>query len=344
MADVLSQSEVDSLLAALDPGAGGGASLSAGPAIETTGTRPRDYDLQGPDRVNPKRISPAHMRTLQDGLGRFSREFGLELSAMLRTIVEVRLNGLGQLAYSEFTCNLENPTCFNLLKADAIERHAVLDLNPSIVYPILDRLLGGELSPRLSTPPRRQLTEIELRLVTRITAVAISALGSGFANVGELKLRVMQVEKDPRLVPFVPPNEVVLLATFEILLGEMSGILSLCIPLETLGFLVGNPADQCRSSSSQQQAGGRQVPSLETEASNARLEMIVYLAGTRLTAGELMGLSVGDTIVTDKDCREPLEVCVNGQPRFNGFAGLVKGHTAVRITQAIAAPEVTGND
>jgi flagellar motor switch protein FliM len=82
--------------------------------------------------------------------------------------VEVKLTSVDQLTYSEFVFSLENPTCFNLLRAEPLEGNLILDINPSILYPIIDRLLGGGKDGRPLA--RRPLTEIELRLVSRITA------------------------------------------------------------------------------------------------------------------------------------------------------------------------------
>ena len=87
------------------------------------------------------------LQTLHEGFG---RNFGAALSALLRSIVEVKLTSVDQLTYSEFVFSLENPTCFNLLRAAPLEGNLILDINPSILYPIIDRLLGGgrESAPR----------------------------------------------------------------------------------------------------------------------------------------------------------------------------------------------------
>ena len=107
------------------------------------------------------------MRALQTMHEGFGRNFGAALSALLRTIVEVKLTSVDQLTYSEFVFSLENPTCFNLINAAPLEGQLILDINLSMLYPIIDRLLGGGSEP--APPLRRPLTEIELRLVSRIT-------------------------------------------------------------------------------------------------------------------------------------------------------------------------------
>lgn len=330
MADVLSQSEVESLLAALDPGAAAQPQNDA--RAEETNAQISVYDFKRPERV-----SKEQMRTFQGVHEGFSREFGAALSAMVRTIVEVKLISVDQLTYSEFVFSLENPTCFNLLKADPLDGHIILDLNPSIIFPIIDRLLGGGRAP-VQNVPRRPLTEIELRLASKITDRAIVALKNAWGSVCELSLKVTQVESNPQLVQIVPPNEVIVLISFEISMGEMRGIMNLCIPYNTIEPLAGKLSANTWSTYTQKQADRRQTLNLETGVANAGVEVIAYLASTKLTAGELVGLAVGDVIVTECDHHLPFEVCIEGRPKHFGFAGLTKGHKAIRIGKPIVPP------
>ncbi len=158
------------------------------------------------------------MRALQTMHEGFGRNFGAALSALLRTIVEVKLTSVDQLTYSEFVFSLENPTCFNLIAAAPLEGNLILDINPSMLFPIIDRLLGG--GSEASPPVRRPLTEIELRLVGRITDLFLEEMQHAWENVLELDLKVDRVESNPQLVQIVPPNEVVVLISFELTLGE----------------------------------------------------------------------------------------------------------------------------
>ena len=332
MADVLSQSEVESLLAALDPSTSTHEPAAKRSQGDEPGAQISVYDFKRPERV-----SKDQMRAFQALHEGFSREFGASLSGMLRTIVEVKLISVDQLTYSEFVFSLENPTCFNLLQADTLDGHLILDLNPSIIFPIVDRLLGGGRAPSQNFP-RRPLTEIELRLVSRITDQVIDGLRNAWRNVCELKLRVTQVESNPQLVQIVPPNEVIVLISFEIIMGEMRGIMNLCIPFNTIEPLAGKLSANTWSTYTQKQADKRQTLNIEAGVSSAGVEMVVYLAETKLTAGELMNLEVGDVIVTEKDKGAPLQVCIEGRPKFDASPGLLKGHKAVRIGHPIARP------
>ncbi|MEX0703988.1 MAG: flagellar motor switch protein FliM [Planctomycetales bacterium] len=332
MADVLSQSEVESLLAALDRNSSPGGPRGGAP-LDGFGTPISVYDFKRPERVSKEQMRA--FQALHEG---FSREFGAALSGMLRTIIEVKLISVDQLTYSEFVFSLENPTCFNLLESKGLEGNLILDLNPSIIFPIIDRLLGGGKQARHSFPTRG-LTEIELRLVSRITGLAIKGLDSAWANICQLGLRVAQIESNPQLVQIVPPNEVIVLVSFEITMGEMRGIMNLCIPFNTIEPLSGKLSSDTWSAYTKRVANPEQLATLETGLSRANVEMTVNLAGATITAHELMNLAVGDVIVTEKDKSAGLQVLIEGRPMFEAHAGVHKQHKAIRISRAVARPK-----
>jgi flagellar motor switch protein FliM len=330
MAEVLSQSEVESLLAALDPGQ----AHAAPPATRGEAmTHISVYDFKRPERVSKEQIRA--FQALHEG---FSREFGAALSGMLRTIVEVKLISVDQLTYSEFVFSLENPTCLNLLFSEGLGGHFIFDLNPSIIFPVFDRLLGGGKAPKQSVP-LRPLTEIELRLVKRITDLAIKGLEHAWGNICSLKLKTTQVESNPQLVQIVPPNEVIVLVTFELTMGEIRGIINLCIPFNTIEPLAGKLSSDAWSTYTQRSVDPLQKLQLEAGVAKANVQVTVELAKTQLKTGELLALAVGDVIVTEKDDHAAVEVFVEGRPMFVGQAGLHKGHKAIRINRAVARPQ-----
>ncbi|HET6426299.1 MAG TPA: flagellar motor switch protein FliM [Planctomycetaceae bacterium] len=331
MGDVLSQSEVESLLAALDPG--------LQPQHTVTNTRRDDFRSQISvyDFKRPERVSKEQMRAFQALHEGFSREFGAGLSGMLRAIIEVKLISVDQLTYSEFVFSLENPTCFNLLASEGLEGHIILDLNPSIIFPIIDRLLGGG-KEAANDFPGRPLTEIELQLVSRITGLAIVGLENAWANIAKLGLRVQQVESNPQLVQIVPPNEVIVLISFEVSMGEVRGIMNLCIPFNAIEPLAGKLSSDSWSAYTKKAADPRQVLNLETSVQSAAVEVVVNLARGKLTAGELSGLAVGDVIMTETEHQDGAEVLVEGTPLFRALPGVLKGHKAITMGQTLTKP------
>ncbi|WP_339749371.1 flagellar motor switch protein FliM [uncultured Rubinisphaera sp.] len=332
MADVLSQGEVESLLAALDAApaesSGGYTSQPARNNNESLG-QISVYDFKRPERVSKEQMRA--FQALHEG---FSREFGAAVSGMLRSIIEVKLISVDQLTYGEFVFSLENPTCFNLLYSDKLNGHIILDLNPSIIYPIVDRLLGGGKSATQSFPSR-PLTEIELKLVSRITKSAIAALENSWKNISELNLRVSQIESNPQLVQIVPPNEVIVLISFEITMGDLRGIMNLCIPFNTIEPLVGKLSSDTWSAYSKHELTSEEKAQLEVGIGSAEVETVAVLAETTMSTSDLLHLNVGDVILTERDVSEGITLHIEGYPTFTADIGQLKGHKALQIREPL---------
>ncbi len=337
--DVLSQEEVESLLNAMDAEAAGGAltadkvkksraaAAPIGPLRPTEKISP--YDFKRPERVGKEQMRA--LQTLHEGFG---RNFGAALSALLRSIVEVKLTSVDQLTYSEFVFSLENPTSFHLLKAKPLEGNLILDNNPSILYPIIDRLLGG--GRESGNFVRRPLTEIELRLVARITGLFLNELKVAWENVVPLELSVERVESNPQLVQIVPPNEVVVLISFELTIGDVRGMINLCIPFNTIERIGNKLSANNWVSYGRHTTTPENVRAVSESISGSVVEVIAMLADARITTQELLALRVGDIITTSKDVDDKITVQIEGVPKFRARPGQYKGRKAIEIEEQVA--------
>src|SRR3954451_4083770 len=328
MPDVLDQSEVDALLAAVDSGA---VKEETTAKVFSRTKRLNDVEVRTYDFKRPERVSKDQMRALEALHEGFSRNFGAALSGYLRTIVEVSVASIEQLTFSEFIHALPNPTCFNLLKAEQLDGQLCLEISPLIVYPIIDRLLGGSSSDLFI--PQRPLTQIEQRLVQRITDRATQHLSEAWSNLTPVTFSVNYFESNPQLVQIVPPNETVVVIGFELKMGNRAGTMSLCIPYNVIEPIMGVLAAQ--NWFSYQRKGGQEdhVRKLTRSVSNAPLEMRVFLAQTTITFDDLLSLQVGDLITTEKPIDRDVLIQVEGRNKFVGRVGQLRGNKSVRITR-----------
>ena len=345
--EVLSQEEVENLLNIMAMGSDKGEGASA---PKTTAVKPKKsfpsgsggtsswgsekvtpYDFKRPERVGKEQMKA--LQTLHEGFG---RKFAAGLSGMLRTIVEVKLTSVDQLTYSEFIFSLDNPTCFNLLRAEPLEGNLILDINPSILYPMIDRMLGGGREP--ASPTRRPLTEIELRLVARITNLFLEEMKHAWENVLELDLKVVQVESNPQLIQIVPPNEVVVLVCFEVTLIDVRGIINLCIPYNAIERISGKLASNSWVTYGRRQATPQSIEKISKSIRNMTVGLKVKLGHAKISMSELVQLRVGDVICTEKNVDSPLLVSVEGIPKYWAKPGAYKGYTAIQITDTITDP------
>lgn len=330
MSDVLDQSEVDALLTAVDAGEVAGEPADMG--LSRSDAQVRVYDFKRPERVSKDQIRA--LEAIHEG---FARNFGAALSGFLRTIIEVRVASVEQLTYSEFIHSLPNPTCFNLLRATPLDGQMCLEISPLIIYPIIDRLLGGSNAELFI--PQRPLTNIELRLVRRITDRALSNLSEVWSSLVECTFELTETESNPHLVQIVAPNEVVVVIGFELKTGTRAGTMSLCVPFNVIEPVMGKLATQGWLAYQRRASDHGDMRRIASSLRTAKLELRALLAKTRITMKELMRLRPGDVIMTDRRSNQNVLLQVEGKHKFWGRVGQYRGKRAICIQRSTAGDE-----
>ena len=325
--DMLDQSDIDALLSAVESG---DLNDDQPPARIFSRFR-RDsekVEIRLYDFKRPERISKDQMRTLQTLHETFARGFGAQLSGFLRSIVEVRVATAEQMTYSEFISSLPNPTCFTLLNCSPLDGQFCVEISPLIVYPFVDRLLGGNNKGLVI--PQRPMTSIEGRLLERILGLGFGSLSEAWTGVRDLEFGIDAMESNPHLVQIVPPNEVVVVIGFEIKLGSRAGTMSLCMPYNVIepvmedlnaeNWLVAGRGDASAAD-----------PAIVAKLQDSNLQVEATLAETTITLSELGKLEVGDIITTDREAKEPVVVSIEGRAKYEAVLGQHRGQRALRI-------------
>jgi flagellar motor switch protein FliM len=265
-------------------------------------------------------VNPHHLQRLRALHDVVARDFGLELSRLLRTTVEARLADVDSMDYSRFLCNLSAPTCFHILKAEPSQERLMLDIEPLILHPMIDRLLGG---PVAEEPlPERPITEIEWSLSARIVRLFLQECQKAWQGMFNVNLEILQAESDPRPLRILPDDEPVIVVSFELSMGGLQGLMRFCLPCRMLENIDNRP------------------PSEKT-IDDASVDVQITLAETPIDAEALADLRVGDIIATETAIDSPVIVTMDGTDRFLGKAGVYQGRKAVRLTEAIEKSSVS---
>ncbi len=333
MADVLDQNEVDALLSAVETSGVDNAAeeVSRVAAAQTT------KEVHAYDFKRPERVSKEQMRAIEGIHESFARNFGASLSGFLRTIVEIRVATTEQLTYSEFIYSLPNPTNFNLLSAEPLEGQVCLEVSPLIIYPIIDRLLGGSNTELFI--PQRPLTMIEERLVGRITDRALTALTEAWTEIVEVHFKIAEVESNPHLVQIVAPNEIVVVIGFEIKMSGRAGTMSLCIPFNVIEPVMDKLVTQGWVAYQRRSTADDCTDIIAKNIAATKVEIAGYLAETSITMRELLELRIGDIIQTPKPATGDVLLQVEGENKFAGLLGRHKEHLAVKIRRRAEVEE-----
>jgi len=352
MPDILNQDEVDSLLELVSEAEAEVSEVE--PVIEPTPEgvpvepKPQEFpqsvgfntvsvaNVQVYDFKRPERVSKEQVTALEGLHEAFARNVGATLSGYLRTIVEVRLISVEQFTYSEFTMSLPSPTSFNLLSCLPLEGNMILEVNPSILFPIIDRLLGGGRNEPYI--PDRPFTNIEMSLVTSILNRILEQLNETWESVGDIKFEVVEAESNPFLMQIVAPNEPIVLLSFEILMGEHTGMINLCIPFKVIEPVISQFSQSNWFSSATVQSTDQTKEFIQNNTSNALIGFSAVLAETDVRLQNLLNISIGDIIDTGKPSASEIMFQVEGKNKYRGLPCSYKGKAAFQITKE-ADPE-----
>jgi len=329
MSEILSQEEIDALLTAVNRGA----IPIMGEAQSKREKNVLHYNFRRPNRVAKDQI-----RTLQMLHDSFAKIYSSSLSAYLRTVVEIELEAVEQITYAEFVMSLSTPSCITLFNMEPLKGGAVLEINPHVVFLMIDRLLGGGGRTSIRV---REFTEIERSLIERLSLRAMVDLQQVWQHVGAFTFRILNLETNPQFVQITSPNEVVLVITFNVRVGEVSGVMTLCFPYLLLEPIIPKLSAQRWFSVAQRDQTKEIQGSLRQELLKTRLSVRAFLGQSPLTVRALLQLRVGDIVRLDAGPDHLVTVEVEGVPKFQGRPGVLRKKKAIQVQNFLERGEVS---
>lgn len=337
MPKVLNQNELDALLHMVE--AEGGEDESGTTASESTAPGSRGYNVVSAEAIQPvdftrqDRLSPDQLASLQVLHENFASEVTASLSGYLRTVVNVRLISVEQFTYSEFTMSVPSPTVFNSLSCTPLPGNMILEMNPSIVFPFIDRLLGGD-SNRPSVI-ERPFTQIEQLLINSIVLRLLDHLAASWNEIEPITFNVVETETNPSLMQIVAPNEPVILYSFEATMAGHSGLFNLCTPFRVIEPLANRLTQTRWSTTPEAQAPGPDRDRLLENLRGVSLDHSVILAEVALPLTDLLSLEPGDILDLDTPSRTDVTVQVEGKAAFRGKPARHRNRRAVILERPI---------
>ena len=325
MADILSQDEVDVLLSAVS-----GGDMESEPARARTETEAllSTYDFRRPERVSKEQL-----KGLQSLFEAFARELGILLPPFLRTVVRVDLTSIDQLTYDEFILSVARPTSLSIIDMTPLDGRAVLELSPTIVFPIVDRVLGGKGQPLTAL---RELTEIEDRIVYRVVLMVLDSWKRAWEHLVELKMGVINQESDPLIVQIVAGSEMVVLVGYEVYIGETVGSMNMCVPLMLLNPILDQISSQAHFQRQMEPEVARVTRAqILSTIQQADIRVEPLLGQTKLQLSDIARLQVGDVVPLDTRHDEPVPVRVGGRTRFLAQPGRRGEQSSVQLVSIV---------
>ncbi|MFC5702125.1 flagellar motor switch protein FliM [Cohnella faecalis] len=324
MVDVLSQNEIDALLAALSSGEMDAEELKK----EDTQKKVRAYDFK-----RATRFSKDHIRSLTRIHENFARYLTTYFSAQLRTFVQINVVQVEQLPYDEFIRSIPKMTILNIFEAEPLEGRMVMEVHPNVGFAMLDRLLGGA-----GAAPTKigSLTEIETIIMEKIFSRAFESLQEAWKTVIDLQPRLEALETNPQFMQIVSPNETIALISLSTKIGDTTGMINLCIPHVVLEPIMPRLAVHQWFASQKKSRAPEEQEALERRVNKAKLPVIAELGSSWISVSEFLNLQVGDVLALHKATDEGLEVKVGDKVKFIASPGTVRDKMAIQIHEIVS--------
>lgn len=320
MSEVLSQGEIDQLLTAISSG-----ETDSEETFQATDQKKiKIYDFKRPDKFSKDQI-----RTLQMMHETFARLTTTDLSAQLRSVVQVHVASVDQLSYEEFVRSIPNPTTMALVDMDPLKGSSILEIDPAISFSIIEKLFGGQGNAAKVT---RDLTDIETAVIEGIIIRVLGNLREAWSTVIDLRPRLSQIETNPQFVQIVPPTEMVVLVTLETKIGDIEGMMNYCIPYLTIEAIISKLSAQYWYSSVRKGMSRENIETLRDRLSAVDMIVSAEVGNTQLTIRDILALKPGDTIrLADVKITDPLILKIGDRKKFLCRPGMVGKKIAVQV-------------
>lgn len=326
MGEVLSQNEIDSLLKALSSG-----ELDVEEIKSTEEKTVKDYDF-----ARPAKFSKEHLRTLEIIFEHYGRLLSTNLPAYLRRPVQVEVMNSEAVTYSEFSNALSNPVLLGVVNFEPLEGNIVMEIASNIGFAMIDRLLGGVGNPLDKV---RDFSEIELVILERMFNICINLLREPWQNVLTVKPRLERIETNSQFAQIISPSEMISIVTINIKIGEIEGLMNICLPYIVLEPVMDKLNTKYWFSTMQVKDVNTYEEAIASLISKAQIPVKAVLGNSSITVSDFANLAVGDIIKLDKKMNEELNVYVGDINKFTALPGSADDKYAVRITSVLRGDE-----
>jgi flagellar motor switch protein FliM len=312
---VLEQAEIDALIHGVDTGA-----VSTLPVSPPGEARPFDFSEQ-------LQTLSARMPMLGMINERFVRMLRTSFYNLLRRPAEITLAAPQLRKFGEYRPTITLASSLNLVKFNPLRGSALVVLEPSLVFAVVDNFFGG--SGRQSQIEGREFTATEQRIIHMILRNVFADLREAWAPVAQLELEFLKSETNPQLATIAAPSEAVVEMGYHIDLEGGGGALQVIMPhamFEPLREALGAGAGGERLEKDERWSGR-----LREEIEDAEVELNTLLGRASVTLAQLLNLKPGDVLPCDFAGKALL--LAGDVPLFRGSFGLSRGQQAIKVEE-----------
>ena len=326
MSDILSQNEIDSLLAALSTG-----ELNAEEIAHQDEKQVKNYDF-----ARPSKFSKENLRTLEFIYEHYARLLSTTLPVYLRKNVQVTVASSETVVFSEFSNALSNPVILGVINFSPLPGSIIIDFATNLGFAVIDRMLGGQGE---TLKKGRDFSEIELTIIEKILILLMQMMKEPWKNVVEINPFLERIETNPQFAQIISPSDMIAIITLNIKVGDVEGLVNICLPFFTVENIIDKLNTKSWFSSIKEASEEDFQQYVETMLRKVEVPVKVQLGANQITVADFTNLQCGDIIRLNTKTDSELEVFVGNIKKFTALSGTNNDKYAVRVTSVIREEE-----
>jgi flagellar motor switch protein FliM len=317
---VLNQDEIDSLLG-FESGSGDDAERKGNRAI-----------------VNSALVSYERLPMLEVVSDRLVRLMTTSLRDFTSDNVETSLENITSIRFGDYLNSVPVPAILGVFRAEEWDNYGLLTVDTSLIYSMVDVLLGGRRGTAAIRMEGRPYTTIERSLIKAMVEVVLKDLSAAFEPLSAVNFKYDRIETNPRFATIARPANAAILIRLRVDMEERGGSIELLLPYATL-----EPVRELLLQMFMGEKFGRDSiweGHLATELWYTKVQIDAVLDEKIMELGRVMDLEVGDTVMFNSTRESEVELRCGDVPLLLGRMGRVGSTMAIRITDQIRSEKI----
>lgn len=288
------------------------------------------------DFTQAKRLSRDHIAGFDFVAQNMGKMLTAYFTTLFRRLVEVRAGKVAEIAYFDFMESRENPTCLWTFETSATPHVALMEIQPSFTFLIVDRLFSGH---GVKMKGNRPITSIEQSILTRVIERFLQIWDQAWRPIYTMTTQNVGFETQSYLVQIAGRNDSTIQLAFDVMFEGEHHTIDICLPFPFLEPLMVKMKDQSWSNVIEKQSKNESRGIILPTVLKTKNNLKVSLGNTKISIKEYFNLQEGNVLVLDQKVGNPLVASVADKPCLWVKPGIKDNTKVVKVIKRFKEAE-----
>ncbi|WP_181702297.1 flagellar motor switch protein FliM [Chthonobacter albigriseus] len=289
--------------------------------------------------INSAMVSYERLPMLEIVFDRLVRETTTSLRNFTSDNVEVSLDSISSVRFDDYLNSIPLPAILAVFKAEQWDNFGLMTVDSSLIYSIIDVLLGGGRGTTAIRVEGRPYTTIEMNLVRRMIEIILADTEKAFAPLTQIKFSLERLETNPRFAAISRPKNAAILIQFRVDMEDRGGKVEMLLPYATI-----EPIRNLLLQMFMGEKFGRDhiwEGHLATEIFHANVAVDAVMCEEHLPLSMVLDLAVGQTLLFNTGPGDPIAVKCGDIQLTSGHIGRLGENVSVKVSKPLRRPRMT---